>query len=332
MSEPILATRDLVVRFKTGRRFLTAVDHVSLEVGRKETFGLVGESGSGKTTFGLTVVRAHAPDDGQILFDGTDLAPLSERALRPFRTQMQMIFQDPFASLDPHMKVGSIIGEPLKIHKLVPKTGVKERVTELLEAVGLPGDAAGRYPSQFSGGQRQRISIARALAVQPELLIADEPVSALDVSIQAQVIQLLHDVKEEFGLTTIIIAHDLALVYQVTDRIAVMYLGQIVELGPTGEVVFNPQHPYTASLLSATPVPDPAVERNRERIVLRGDPPSALRPPSGCRFHTRCPIARPVCAETQPLLGEVSEGHAVACHFAGEMGPVLVEFPRAVES
>ena len=331
MAEPLLAVRDLVVRFKVGRRFLTAVDEVSLDVNRGETFGLVGESGSGKSTFGLTVVRAHYPDSGSVVFDGTELAELSERDLRPFRTRMQMIFQDPYASLDPHMQVGKAIAEPLRIHRLVPPSEEADRVTQLLEAVGLSGDASSRYPVQFSGGQRQRISIARALAVEPELLIADEPVSALDVSIQAQVIRLLADVKEEFGLTTIIIAHDLALVYQVTDRVAVMYLGQIVEEGPTSEVVFNPQHPYTAALLSATPVPDPAVERTRERIVLRGDPPSALTPPSGCRFHTRCPIAQPVCSVEAPPLDRRIPDHRVACHFAGEIGPVLVDLPQQVD-
>jgi oligopeptide/dipeptide ABC transporter ATP-binding protein len=329
--DTLLEVSDLTVRFKTGRRFLTAVDHVSLDVTRGETFGLVGESGSGKSTFGLTVMRAHAPDAGQIVFDGTDISTLSDKEMRPYRTHMQMIFQDPYASLDPHMKVSAILAEPLRIHRIVPKAQISEKVTSLLEAVGMPAEAAQRYPSQFSGGQRQRISIARALAVEPELLIADEPVSALDVSIQAQVMALLNDVKSRFGLTTIVIAHDLALVYQVTDRIAVMYLGQIVELGPTAEVVFGPQHPYTAALLSATPMPDPEVERSRERIVLRGEPPSALSPPSGCRFHTRCPIAQDVCSDTPPPLTEASQGHLVACHFAGQIGPVAIDLPRSVD-
>jgi oligopeptide/dipeptide ABC transporter ATP-binding protein len=323
VADPLLAVDDLVVRFRVGRRFLTAVDHVSVSVADGETLGLVGESGSGKSTLGLSIVRAIRPDSGRILFDGAPIQDLTERALRPYRTRMQMIFQDPYASLDPQMRVGSIIAEPLRIHRLATGAAVAERVRELLESVGLPGDAARRYPTQFSGGQRQRISIARALAVQPELLIADEPVSALDVSIQAQVMSLLDDVKRDFGLTTIVIAHDLALVYQVTDRIAVMYLGQVVEEGPTGDVVFNPQHPYTASLLSATPVPDPELERARERIVLHGDPPSSITPPSGCRFHTRCPIARPICATEPPPFLAIAPGHGAACHFAGEMGPVL---------
>lgn len=332
MPDLLLEVRDLTVRFKSGRRFLTAVDHVSVDIVRGETFGLVGESGSGKSTFGLTVIRAHSPDTGQILFDGTDIAPLAEKQLRPFRTRMQMIFQDPYASLDPHVKVRAILAEPLRIHNVVPRAEIGERVSKLLEAVGLPPDVANRYPRQFSGGQRQRISIARALAVEPELLIADEPVSALDVSIQAQVMQLLEEVKTGFGLTTIVIAHDLALVYQVTDRIAVMYLGQIVELGPTTEVVFNPQHPYTAALLSATPVADPDAERARNRIVLSGEPPSAISPPSGCRFHTRCPIVRDICRTTSPALVEQPDRHLVACHFAGEIGSVAVDMPRSVES
>jgi oligopeptide/dipeptide ABC transporter ATP-binding protein len=322
-ADPLLRTSDLVVRFRAGRGYLTAVDGVSLQVARSETLGLVGESGSGKSTFGLAVMRAYRPDAGRIVFDGADITDLDERQLRPYRARMQMIFQDPFASLDPAMKVGAIVAEPIRVHRLLDRAEVSGRVAELLEAVGLPSSAAERYPGQFSGGQRQRISIARALALQPELLIADEPVSALDVSIQAQIIKVLDDVKREFGLTTVVIAHDLALVYQLTDRIAVMYLGRIVEEGPTAGVVFEPQHPYTASLLSATPVPDPEVERNRQRIVLHGDPPSPLTPPAACRFHTRCPIARPVCAQETPPLAEVSPGHRVACHFAGELGPVL---------
>lgn len=324
-AEPLLRTSDLVVRFRVGRRFLTAVDGVSLDVARSETLGLVGESGSGKSTFGLTVMRAYKPDAGRIIFDGADITDLDERQLRAFRARMQMIFQDPFASLDPTMSVGAIISEPIRVHRLLDRDEIPGRVSELLEAVGLSPAAAARHPHQFSGGQRQRISIARALALQPELLIADEPVSALDVSIQAQIIKVLDDVKREFGLTTVVIAHDLALVYQITDRIAVMYLGEIVEEGPTARVVFEPQHPYTASLLSATPVPDPELERSRQRIVLRGDPPSPMTPPPACRFHTRCPIARPVCAVEKPPLREMAPGHRVACHFAGELGPVLSE-------
>lgn len=323
MTKYLLDTKEVVVRFRVGRRALTAVDRVSLSLARGETLGLVGESGSGKTTFGLTVMRAIDPDSGRVVFDGVDLTTLGERRMRPYRRRMQMIFQDPFASLDPKMKVGRIVGEPLRIHGIGSRAAITTRVHSLLEAVGLPPDTVHRYPAQFSGGQKQRISIARALALDPELLVADEPVSALDVSIQAQVISVLDHVKQRFGLTTLIIAHDLALVYQVTDRIAVMYLGQIVEEGPTAKVVFDPLHPYTASLLSASPVPDPAVERTRERIVLRGDPPSPIDPPSACRFHTRCPIARLLCSKEVPPLVESGPGRRVACHFPGELGPVL---------
>ena len=323
MTGPLLRTEDVVVRFRVGRRLLTAVDQVSLSVSKGETVGLVGESGSGKTTYGLTVVRAIDPDRGRVIFDGVDLTALTERGMRPFRRRMQMIFQDPFASLDPKMKVGKIVSEPMRIHRTGGREEIAARVVSLLEAVGLPPDTVDRYPGQFSGGQKQRISIARALALDPELLVADEPVSALDVSIQAQVISVLHQVKQRFGLTTLIIAHDLALVYQVTDRIAVMYLGQIVEEGPTSDVVFDPRHPYTASLLSASPVPDPQVERTRERILLRGDPPSPIDPPRACRFHTRCPIARPICATEAPALVSCGPARRVACHFPGELGPVL---------
>ena len=323
MADPLLHTEDVVVRFRVGRGTLTAVDGVSLAVDRGQTMGLVGESGSGKTTFGLSVMGAVNADEGRVVFDGTDLSTLNHRQRRPFRRRMQMIFQDPFASLDPKMKVGKIIAEPMRVHRTGSGEEINSRVRYLLEAVGLPTDAVERYPAQFSGGQKQRISIARALALNPQFLVADEPVSALDVSIQAQVMSVLHDIKQRFGLTTLVIAHDLALVYQVTDRIAVMYLGQIVEEGPTAEVVFDPHHPYTASLLSASPVPDPQVERTRERIVLRGDPPSPLSPPPACRFHPRCPIARPICSTTSPQLVANVSGRKVACHFPAELGPVL---------
>lgn len=329
-THPLLETTDLVVRFRAGRRWLTAVDHVSLSIGRGETVGLVGESGSGKSTYALTVMRAHDPDHGRIRFDGVDITDMHERELRPYRRRMQMIFQDPFASLDPKMRVGDIVSEPLRIHKVGSRQEIEQRVASLLEAVGLPADSVSRYPAQFSGGQKQRISIARALALEPELLVADEPVSALDVSIQAQVIAVLDDVRARFGLTALVIAHDLALIYQITDRIAVMYLGQIVEEGPTSSVVFDPQHPYTASLLSASPVPDPHQERMRKRIVLEGDPPSPVAPPPACRFHTRCPIARDVCRSEAPSAVEVSAGHRVACHFPGELGQVLA-FPGVSE-
>lgn len=322
MDEPLLSVENVSVRFKVGRSLLTAVDDVSLQIEKGGTIGLVGESGSGKSTLGLTIVGAHDPDAGRVVFDGKDRADLTQEELRRFHTRVQMIFQDPYSSLDPQMKVGAIIAEPLKVHRLGSRDEIAERVGQLLEEVGLFRGAVDRYPTQFSGGQRQRISIARALALRPWLLIADEPVSALDVSIQAQVIRLLGEVKEEFGLTTLVIAHDLALVYQITDRMTVMYLGQVVEEGPTEDVVFNPQHPYTASLLSATPIPDPGIERTRARIILHGEPPSALTPPPGCRFHTRCPIAQPICSEQSPPLVEVGAQRA-ACFFPGELGSLL---------
>jgi oligopeptide/dipeptide ABC transporter ATP-binding protein len=322
--DTIVEIRDLTVRFRIDRhRTLAAVRGVNLTLRRGETLGLVGESGSGKSTLALALMRAHPPSAGTITFDGRDITRLPERELRTLRPRMQMIFQDPFASLDPRMRVGDIVAEPLRVHRRGTRQEIDRKVGDLLRRVGLPRDAHLRYPSQFSGGQRQRISIARALALEPELLVADEPVSALDVSIQAQIIALLDEIRVEFGLTTLVIAHDLALVHQITDRIAVMYLGEIVEEGPTDEVVFDPQHPYTASLLSATPVADPRIERHRERIVLRGEPPSPISPPSGCTFHPRCPIARDVCATEVPALVDRGAGRPVACHFAGELGPVI---------
>lgn len=321
---PLVEIRDLTVRFRVGRhQTLTAVRSVDLDIHRGETVGLVGESGSGKSTLARALMRAHEPSSGSIRFDGDELTGLSPRELRPYRSRMQMIFQDPFASLDPRMQVGDIVAEPLRVHRRGSKMEIRERVQELLRRVGLPRDAHLRYPTQFSGGQQQRISIARALALEPELLVADEPVSALDVSIQAQIIALLDEVREEFGLTTLVIAHDLALVHQITDRVAVMYLGEIVEKGRTEDVVFEPRHPYTASLLSATPVADPRIERTRERVPLRGEPPSAISPPSGCSFHPRCPIVRDRCADDAPALVERAGGRLSACHYADEVAPVI---------
>ncbi|MFA9432026.1 ABC transporter ATP-binding protein [Egicoccus sp. AB-alg2] len=321
---PFVDVQQLSVHFRVGRhQALQAVRSVDLAIQRGETVGLVGESGSGKSTLARTIVRAERPAAGSILFDGQDLAPLSDRQLRPYRSRMQMIFQDPFGSLDPRMRVGDVIGEPLRVHRRGNRNWIRGRVAELLEVVGLDASAAERSPAQFSGGQRQRISVARALALEPQLLVADEPVSALDVSIQAQIISLLNRVQDDLGLTTLVIAHDLALVHQISDRIAVMYLGEIVEEGTADEVVFAPQHPYTASLLSATPVADPDAEAGRERIVLSGEQPSPLQPPTGCSFHTRCPIARPHCATDAPPLVEVG-GRRVACHYAGEIAPVIV--------
>ncbi|HEY4026552.1 MAG TPA: ABC transporter ATP-binding protein [Candidatus Dormibacteraeota bacterium] len=316
----LVEARALVVRFGLGPgRRLTAVDGVDLAVPRHATLALVGESGSGKSTLGLTLLRVHRPAAGRVLFDGVDITDWDERRLRALRPRMQMVLQDPYASLDPHVTVGEALAEPLRACRGLGRAAARERAVELLESVGLPGSTAGRRPHLLSGGQRQRAGIARALALEPELLIADEPVSALDVSTRAQVVALLDELRRRHRLTVLLIAHDLALAGQVSDRVAVMYVGQVVEEGPAPDLIRLPQHPYTVALLSATPDPDPRIERTRPRITLRGEPPSALRPPSGCRFHPRCPIARDVCAVSPPPLREVRTGHRAACHFAGEL-------------
>lgn len=288
-----------------------AVDDISLTVKPGEVVGLVGESGSGKTTAGRTILRLLEPTEGEILFDGVDVAKLSKSQMREYRKEMQIIFQDPFASLNPRMTVGDIIGEALTIHKLARGRAKEERVVDLLERVGLAAGHMRRYPHEFSGGQRQRIGIARALAVDPQFIVADEPVSALDVSIQAQVVNLLQDLKEELGLTLLFIAHDLGVVEYISDRVVVMYLGKIMEVSPAKELYSNPIHPYTESLLSAVPIPDPTVKR--ERVILQGDIPSPINPPSGCVFRTRCPIAIDDCAKAVPPLEEVAPGHFKAC-------------------
>jgi oligopeptide/dipeptide ABC transporter ATP-binding protein len=295
-----------------------AVDGVSFGVRRGEAFGLVGESGCGKTTLAQTVVRLYQPDSGQILFDGKDIASLNRSALQPIRRRIQMIFQDPYASLNPRMTVGAIVAEPLEIYGIGTAEQRQERVRDLLRTVGLHAYMINRYPHEFSGGQRQRIGIARALALQPEMIICDEPVSALDVSIQAQVINLLGDLQRQFGLTYLFIAHNLAVVAYVCDRIGVMYLGKLVELGSTEQVVSRPRHPYTQALLSAVPIPKPGVKK--QRTILTGDVPNPVSPPSGCRFRTRCPIARPNCGDAVPGLNEVEPGHWVACYYADETG------------
>ncbi|MFN8557194.1 MAG: dipeptide ABC transporter ATP-binding protein [Dehalococcoidia bacterium] len=291
-----------------------AVDGVSFAIKRGETLGLVGESGCGKSTTGRAILQLYRPTAGQVTFDGIDLTKLKGGDLRKFRRRMQMIFQDPYASLNPRMSVGSIIAEPLAIHNLAKGKARKDRVQELLSVVGLNPYYANRYPHEFSGGQRQRIGIARALAVEPDFIVCDEPVSALDVSIQAQIINLLEDLQNQFGLTYLFIAHDLSVVRHISDRVAVMYLGHVAELADRNELYENPLHPYTKALLSAVPIPDPSVETKRERIILTGDVPSPLRPPPGCVFNTRCPIAIDECRERVPEWRDVGNDHWVACH------------------
>jgi peptide/nickel transport system ATP-binding protein len=295
-----------------------AVDGVSLEIRRGETLGLVGESGCGKSTVGRALLRLYEPTAGRIVFDGIDITHMRERELRPLRKRMQMIFQDPYASLNPRHSVGRMVGEPLRVHGRGGK-GLGNKVRELLQIVGLPADAVSRYPHEFSGGQRQRIGLARALALNPDFVVCDEPVSALDVSIQAQIVNLMEELQKDFELTYLFIAHDLAVVRHISDRIAVMYLGQIMELSPADDLYDNPLHPYTISLLSAIPIPDPEVERQRTSILLQGDLPSPANPPQACRFHTRCPFVQPTrCTDEEPVLRPL-EGHLVKCHYAEEI-------------
>jgi oligopeptide transport system ATP-binding protein len=329
----LLEIRDLVKHFsiksgiildrEIGR--VRAVDGVSLTVKEGETLGLVGESGCGKSTLCRAVLQLIPPTSGSVRFDGQELVGRGRRGMRPMRREMQMIFQDPYASLNPRQRVAQIIGTPLRIHGLASGDGLKRQVNELLERVGLGPEHYNRFPHEFSGGQRQRIGIARALALRPKLIIADEPVSALDVSIQAQIINLLEDLQDEFKLTYVFVAHDLGVIRHISDRIAVMYLGKIVELGPAEEVYSNPIHPYTLSLLSALPIPDPHANARREQIVLEGDLPSPANPPAACRFHTRCPYATEICSEVEPQLVHYGRGHWAACHH-----PLHREHPEAV--
>jgi oligopeptide transport system ATP-binding protein len=321
MTEPLLKVKELIKRFPISGGMLGrvvdqvhAVDGVSFEIAAGETLGVVGESGCGKSTTGRCILRLIEPTSGEVWFSGTQVTSLNKTDLRAMARDMQIIFQDPYASLNPRMTVASIIGEALTIHRLTKTASeYQERIVDLLETVGLSADHLQRYPHEFSGGQRQRIGIARALAVRPKLVVCDEAVSALDVSIQAQVINLLEDLQAKFHLTYLFIAHDLAVVEHISERVAVMYLGRIVEIAPTRSLYLDPLHPYTQALLSAIPVPDP--QYKRKRIMLQGDVPSPIKPPSGCHFHTRCPVARlPICSSESPQLKQKSDGHWVACH------------------
>jgi oligopeptide/dipeptide ABC transporter ATP-binding protein len=320
----LLEVKDLVKHFVVGRGFLgrtagivRAIDGVSFEIRRGETLGLVGESGCGKTTTGRCILQLERPTSGRIVFEGADLSAVSDDELRKVRRRMQVIFQDPYSSLNPRMTVGEIVEEPIKVHRIIPdKAARAARVQELLGQVGLHAQHTRRYPHQLSGGQRQRVGVARALAMEPTLIICDEPVSALDVSIQAQIINLLEELQTRLGLTYLFIAHDLSVVRHISDRVAVMYLGKMVELADRQALYEDPLHPYTRALLSAVPIPDPKAEARRERMVLRGEVPSPLNPPSGCVFHPRCPIAIDRCAAEIPPLREIKPGHWAACHLA----------------
>lgn len=314
---PLLDVRNLKQYFPVSegwfrKKDIKAVDDVSFYIEKGETLGLVGESGCGKTTAGRTILRLYEPTDGQILYDGEDI---TKADMLPYRKKMQIVFQDPYASLNPRMTVADIVGEPIDIHKLAAsKKERSEKIIQMLEHVGLNSEHANRYPHEFSGGQRQRIGIARALAVNPEFIVCDEPVSALDVSIQAQIVNMFERLQEEMGLTYLFIAHDLSVVKHISRRIGVMYLGKLVEIGDSYELTSHPAHPYTKSLISAIPIPDPETSRKKKRIVLEGDVPSPLNPPSGCRFRTRCPYATERCAKEEPELREIGDGHFAACH------------------
>jgi len=320
--EVILHVEDLVMHFPIKRGviqrtvgYVHAVDGVTFDVFRGETLGLVGESGCGKTTTGRTILQLYKATGGKVIFEGKDLVQLKSEEMRQARRQIQMIFQDPYASLNPRMTVEEIIGEPLLVHNMAHGKEIRKRVKELLELVGLNPAYVDRYPHEFSGGQRQRIGVARSLALKPDLIVCDEPISALDVSIQAQVVNLLEDLQKEIGLTYLFIAHDLSMVRHISNRVIVMYLGVFVELADRTTLYENPLHPYSIALLSAVPIPDPKVEEKRKRIILEGDVPSPINPPSGCRFRTRCPLAQAICAEERPEWKEVEPDHFVACHF-----------------
>ena len=330
-SQTLVDIRDLKMHFPLTQGIILqrvighvrAVDGVSFTIGRGQTMGLVGESGSGKTTIGRTIVRLYKPTAGQIMFGDKDLASLGGEELRQIRRRVQMVFQDPFASLNPRFTIGSLIAEPMHIYHIGSNREIHERTLELLRVVGLRPEYVDRYPHEFSGGQRQRIAVARALSINPEFVIADEPVSALDVSVRAQVLNLLQRLQKQFNLTYLFVSHDLSVVRHVADRIAVMYLGKIVELADRDELYASPKHPYTLALLSAVPIPDPKIEKQRKRIILSGDLPSPINIPTGCRFHTRCPMAQQICREIEPPF-EAKEGHEhyAACHFSESVTPL----------
>lgn len=322
---PLLKVEHLHKEFPTGSGFMggrfskkvvSAVNDLSFEIRAGETFGLVGESGCGKSTTGRAIMHLDPPTSGKVYFEGKDISKMNKKELKAMRREMQFIFQDPYASLNPRMTIGEIVSEPMVIHGIGTPEERIERVRELLDVVGLNPEHINRYPHEFSGGQRQRVGIARSFILRPKLIICDEPVSALDVSIQAQVLNLLKDLQEKYGTAYLFIAHDLSVVQHISDRVAVMYLGKMVELSDWKSLYAEPNHPYTQALLSAVPIPDPDVQKNRKRIILAGDPPSPIDPPTGCRFHTRCPIAQAKCSESAPEFREVGEGHYCACHFA----------------
>lgn len=323
MTEPVLRLEGLKKHFDTTsggffskkKAVVKAVDGIDLEIFPGETVGLVGESGCGKTTAGRTVLKLYEPSDGKIIFQGQDITHLSRKQMKPLRSEMQMIFQDPFASLNPRQTVGTLIGATFDIQKITPPGGVKKEVERLMERVGLNPEHVNRYPHEFSGGQRQRIGVARAIALKPKLIVADEPVSALDVSIQAQVVNLLDDLQQEFGLSYLFVAHDLSVVQHISDRVVVMYLGKVMEQADKADLFASPRHPYTKALLSAVPVPDPIKGRARERIILQGDLPSPVNPPAGCVFHTRCWKVQDKCRTEVPELLQISARHRIACHF-----------------
>lgn len=322
---PLLKVEHLHKEFSTGSGFMggkfskkvvSAVNDLSFEIRAGETFGLVGESGCGKSTTGRAIMHLDPPTSGKVYFEGRDISKMNKKELKAMRREMQFIFQDPYASLNPRMTIGEIISEPMVIHGIGTPEERIERVRELLDVVGLNPEHINRYPHEFSGGQRQRVGIARSFILRPKLIICDEPVSALDVSIQAQVLNLLKDLQKQYGTAYLFIAHDLSVVQHISDRVAVMYLGKMVELSDWKSLYAEPNHPYTQALLSAVPIPDPDVQQNRKRIILAGDPPSPIDPPSGCRFHTRCPIAQAKCSEEAPEFREIGEGHFCACHYA----------------